>query len=91
MGWVFLTWLCVLCVLCGERLFHCERHRGEGSTPWLPRRHLHQSIVRVDVIDGFRRDELVLDEDRWWHGPAVEDVERDGDDFRAVLLGEVRD
>ena len=62
-----------------------------GSWQSSPRRHLHQSIIRVDVIDRFRRDELVLDEDRRRHRPPVKDVERDGDDFRAVLLGKIRD
>ena len=56
----------------------------------LPRRHLHQPIVRVDVVDGFRRDELVLDEDGGRNRPPVQDVERDGHDFGAVLLGKIR-
>ena len=51
-------------------------------------RHLHQVIVRIDVVDGLRRDELVLDEHRGRHRAAMEDVERDGDDLGAVLLRE---
>ena len=54
-------------------------------------RHLHQMIVRVDVVDVLRRDQLVLDEHGRRHRTAMEDVERDGDDFGAVLLRKIRD
>src|SRR5204863_9548939 len=56
---------------------------GEG------RGGLHQQIVRVDVIDVFRRDQLVLDEHGRRDGAAIEDVERHGHDLGAVFLGEI--
>ena len=76
--------LSALGALCGERLFRPRTALALSS------RDLHQSIVWVDVIDGLGRDELVLDEDGRRHRPAVEDIERDGDDLGAVLLGKVR-
>ena len=54
-------------------------------------RRLRQAVVGIDVIDRLRRDELVFDEHGWRHRPAMEDIECDGDDFGAVLFGEVRD
>src|SRR6186713_1045611 len=48
-------------------------------------------IVRVDVIDVFRRDELMLDEDGWRNRPAMKDIQGHGDDVGAVLFGEVGD
>ena len=43
------------------------------------------------MVDVLRRDQLVLDEHGRRHRPAMEDVERDGDDFGAVLLRKIRD
>src|SRR4051812_29401999 len=56
-----------------------------------PRRELHQTVVRVDVIDVLGRHQLMLDEDGRRHRTAVQDVEREGEDFRAVLLREIGD
>ena len=51
---------------------------------------MDQLIVGIDVVHRFRRDELVLDEHGRGDGPAMEDVERDGDDLGAVFPGSTR-
>src|SRR5688500_5885873 len=53
--------------------------------------HLHQLVVRVDVVDVLRRHQLMFHEDRRRHRTAVQDVEREREDLGAVLFREVRD
>ena len=59
-----------------------------GTTASLDARN--QDVVAVDVIDILRRDQMVPSEDRWRHRFAVQDIERQRDDLRTIVLREVR-
>src|SRR4029453_13874005 len=55
------------------------------------RRRTKQRVVRIDLVDVFGRNHLVVYEDGRRNGPSRQDVEREPDEIVAVTLGEVGD
>src|SRR5262245_49318061 len=53
------------------------------------RRRPKQRVVRIDLVDVFGGDHLMVNEDGWRNGPPREDVERKPDQIVAIALGKV--